>query len=393
MIKRFNIGSVFGIPLQVDITLLVVIPFIAWAIARDITVAVDLIGTLTGVQPAVETVSTGVWPWALGVLAAVGLFCSITLHELGHSLVAIRRGYDIESIQLWLLGGVAEFDEQPETWRDELEIALAGPAVSVALGVAGLALLFALPASVPRLQFLVGYLGVLNIVVAGFNMLPGFPMDGGRVLRAMLLRNRSLPAATDLAATVGKGVALWIGILGIVTFNLLLLAIAGFVYLGASAEAQQTRLKSTFEGTTVGDLMTQADDVETVAEDETVAAMLDRMFSERHTGYPVVENGAVQGIVTLEDVSRLDSSRDDAIRVASVMSRDPITVDPDTPAIDALERMDEENIGRLVVTDESGALVGLVSRTDLMTAASIARQRPQVDWNPGAETGTGHASG
>lgn len=380
MIKRFRIGSIFGIPLEVDVTLLLVVPFLAWAIATDVTAVVGLVDAATGIEPAVGAVSAGVWPWILGATAAVGLFCSVALHELGHSLVAMRRGYDIEAIHLWLLGGVAQFERQPEEWTEELAIAIAGPAVSVLLGLGALAVLYVVPASAPRWQFLVGYLGVLNVVLAGFNLLPGFPMDGGRVLRALLARNRSLPAATDLAATVGKVVAVGLGLAAIVSFNLLLIAIAAFVYFAASAEANRTHLESTFEGVTVADLMTPADDVETVASDATVAALLDRMYDERHTGYPVVSNGAVSGVVTLDDVSDLDSDRDDDTAVESVMSTDLVTVAPDTPALDALERMGEEDVGRLLVTGDAGELAGLVSRTDLLTAVSIARQRPGFDW-------------
>ena len=393
MIKRFRIGSVLGIPLEVDVTLLLVLPFITWAIATDVTVVTEILQSLTGVSFDVAALSVGIWPWVLGAFGAVGLFCSVGLHELGHSVVAVRRGYDVESIQLWLLGGVAQFVDQPDEWTDELSIALAGPAVSVVLGGGGLVLLQALPASVPRVQFLVGYLGVMNIMLATFNMLPGFPMDGGRVLRALLSRNRSLPVATDLAATVGKGIAVCIGILGILSFNLLLIAIAIFVYVGASAESSQVWLESTFEGTTAGDLMTPAEDVETVGTDTAVPTLLEQMYEQRHTGYPVVEDGTVRGIVTLEDVSGLDESRQVTTRVEAVMSGDPISVGPDTPAVDALERMQEAGIGRLVVTDESGTLVGLLSRSDLLTAVSVARESPQVDWVRTSESNTATTSG
>ncbi|MFT4946322.1 MAG: Zn-dependent protease/predicted transcriptional regulator [Natronomonas sp.] len=382
MIKRYRIGTVLGIPIEVDVSLLLVIPLIAWAIASDIARIVQVLSSVTGVQLSAAAVSASPWPWLLGALCAIGLFCSVALHELGHSVVALRSGYDIEAIKLWLLGGIAQFADEPEEWADELAIAVAGPAVSIGLGAAGVALLFVVPPSLSRLQFFVGYLGVLNLALAAFNLLPGFPMDGGRILRALLSRNRSLPEATDLAATVGKVVAVGFGIVAILSFHLLLLAIAFFIYLGASAEARETRARANLAGTTVSDLMTPADAVETVSSDTTLSGLLDRMYRQRHTGYPVVDDGQVKGIVTLADISDVDAAEHDTTAVAAVMSTDLQTVGPDASAYDALEAMNEENIGRLLVTDESASTVGLVSRTDLMTALAVARTTPRPRRRP-----------
>lgn len=290
-----------------------------------------------------------------------------------------------------LLGGTAQFAEEPDEWTDELKIAVAGPVASIIFGLAGLSLLFATPSSMAQVQFLVGYLGVLNLVLAGFNLFPGFPMDGGRILRALLLRNRSLARATDLAATVGKIVAVGFGIVAILTLNLLLLAIAFFVYLGASAEANQTRIRSALEGTTVADLMTPAKDVKTVSTDTTLSRLLNRMYRQPHTGYPVLDGDTVEGIVTLADTNEVDESAHDTTTVAAVMSTNLVTVGPETSAYDALEEMEDERIGRLLVTDEAGGMVGLVSRTDLLTALTVAQMRPKPRRSTTAEPSTKHS--
>jgi len=378
MIKRYRIGSVFGIPIEVDVSLLVVIPVVTWVIATDVGAVARLLELTAGVQIDRAAISAGPWPWLVGVICALGLFVSVGLHELGHSLVALRSGYDIDAIQLWLLGGIAHFADQPDQWDDELRIAVAGPAVSVLLGAVGLAILTLLPTSVPNGQLVVGYLGVVNLVLAGFNLLPGFPMDGGRILRAILSRTRPLAEATELAARVGKVVALCLGLLGVVALNPFLIAIGLFVYLGASSEATQTKLRAVFEGTTVADLMTADESVRTLDAETTVASALDRMYDDGHTGYPVCRDGNVVGVVTLEDLSRLRASEQASTAVEDVMSTDLVTVSAGTPAFEALQTMDEEGVGRLLVTDEQGELAGLVTRSDLLTALAVASTTPEV---------------
>ncbi|OYR82731.1 metalloprotease, partial [Halorubrum distributum] len=193
-------------------------------------------------------VAAGNTPWLLGLAAAVGLFVGVLLHEFGHSLVAMRYGYEIESITLWLLGGLASFAEFPEDWKHEFWIAIAGPLVSVAVGVACYGVVLVGAGGSDALLFVFGYLALLNVVLAVFNMLPAFPMDGGRVLRALLARNQPHAQATQRAAAVGKVFAFLMGIIGLFTFQLLLIVLAFFIYIAASGEAQQTTLKAAFEG-------------------------------------------------------------------------------------------------------------------------------------------------
>jgi len=197
--RRFRIGSAFGIPIQLDLTFLLILPIFAWIIGSQVTQTVDLLNRVdAGLDAAVLT--TGSLPWVLGVAAAVGLFTGVILHELGHSLVARRYGYPIDSITLWLFGGIAQLTEMPEDWRQELTIAIAGPIVSVVLGVLSAVAFVAVPGSgetgFQAARFVLGYLALMNVALAGFNLLPGFPMDGGRVLRALLARNRPFARAT-----------------------------------------------------------------------------------------------------------------------------------------------------------------------------------------------------
>ena len=370
--RGFRIGSAFDIPVRLNWSFLVVLPFFAAFIAWDITALTEIINQVfaTAIDPA--QLSQGALPLALGLASAVGLFAGVLLHEFGHSLVALRYGYEIESITLWLLGGVASFEEFPENWRHELVIAVAGPVVSVLVGVGSYAVFLGLPAGLDPARFVFGYLAVLNVVLAVFNLLPAFPMDGGRILRALLARNQSRAQATQQAAAVGKAFAFGLALLGLFA-NFFLILLAFFIYIAASSEAQQTSLKAAFEGVTVRDVMTPADRLMTVDRDASVADLLNRMFEERHTGYPVVHNGALVGMVTLDDASDIKEVERDAYRVEDVMDTEVPTIGPGADAMEAFERMQEHGVGRLPVVDD-GDIVGIISRTDLMRAFDIVQQ-------------------
>ncbi|WP_433629090.1 CBS domain-containing protein [Halomicrococcus sp. NG-SE-24] len=369
--RSFRIGSAFGIPIKLDLTFLLILPVFAWIIGTQIGQWVDILNMLWGVQLTVEPLTGGSMPWILGTIAAVGLFAGVVLHELGHSLVAMRFGFPIDSITLWIFGGIASLTEQPEDWLEELLIAIAGPAVSIALGVLSYAALFLVPVDLQAVRFIVGYLALMNLVLAAFNLLPGFPMDGGRVLRALLARTRPFAQATQTAAEVGKLFAILLGLLGLLQINIVLIGIAFFIYIGATSEAQQTVFAAAFSDVLVRDVMTPASELKTVSPDDSVADLLDRMLRERHTGYPVVENGNLVGIVTLDDAREVDQVERDAYRVDDVMSGEVQTISAESDAIDALRALQQHGIGRMPVIDANGDLAGIISRTDLMTAFNI----------------------
>ncbi|MFB6267787.1 MAG: site-2 protease family protein [Halodesulfurarchaeum sp.] len=371
--RSFRIGSAFGIPLKLDLTFLLVLPLFAWIIGSEVDQWVRMLNAIWGSSMDAVGLTTGLLPWLLGITAAIGLFAGVVLHELGHSLVAMRYGYPIDSITLWILGGIAQLTEQPEDWRQELFIALAGPVVSVLLGVVCFIGFALTPAGFDVPRFLLGYLALVNLSLAAFNMLPGFPMDGGRVLRALLARNRPFARATRLAAEVGKGMALLLGLFGIFNWNLILIGIAFFIYIGAAGESQRTTMKAAFEGVTVRDIMTPGDQVETIGAEDTVSDLLEEMLRGRHTGYPVERDDQIVGMVTLEDAQEVSPIERDAFLVADIMSTDLYTIPEYADAVDALETMQQQGVGRLLVVDAAGDMTGLISRTDLMTAFDIIR--------------------
>ncbi len=405
MMKSFRIGSLFGIPLKLDLTFLLVLPLFAYLIGAQIEPVADILNEFLGAGIDVGYVTGGVLPWILGFAAAIGLFVGVVLHELGHSLTAQRYGFPIDSITLWLFGGIAALSEMPEDWRQEFNIAIAGPIVSVLVGVASYVLFVLTPEAFGGARFVLGYLAVLNVALAIFNMIPAFPMDGGRILRALLARGRSYARATQQAASIGKLFAIAMGLFGLFAFNIILIGVAFFVYIAASSEAQQVTMKAAFQDVTVRDIMTTAGDLHTVEPDTSVAELIQRMFTERHTGYPVVETDGfggerLVGLVTLSDARDIKPVERDAYTVSEVMTTDLKTIEPDSDAMTAIERMREHGIGRLLVVEDrdewgsegafgdpvprtDGDLVGLISRSDVMTAFDIVQKSGSV--NPSSQ--------
>ncbi|MFB6233340.1 MAG: CBS domain-containing protein [Haloarculaceae archaeon] len=377
--RGLRLGRVFGIPIQLNWTFLLILPIFAWVIGSDIGRLTGLVNDLLGGSIAADPLIAGLTPWLLGSAAAAGLFVGVLLHELGHSLVAMRYGVEIESITLWLLGGVANFKEIPEDWRQEFSIAIAGPVVSVVVGVGSFVAFLVLPPSLDAVRFVVGYLALMNVGLAAFNMLPGFPMDGGRVLRALLARTRPHARATKIASEVGKTFAFVLGMLGLFAFSPIMILLAFFIYIAASGEAQQSAIKSAFQGVTVGDIMTPERELLVADPKTTISDLLTRMLTERHTGYPVVDSrGALIGMVTLDDARSVNEVERDAYRVEDVMQRDVPTITPNADAFTALQRIQDGDIGRLPVVDAAGNLVGIVSKTDLMTAFNVIQSRGEM---------------
>lgn len=371
--RGFTLGRLFGIPIRLNFTFLLILPVFAWVIGSQVGYWVETFNTIWGLGFVVAPLEAGSMPWVLGILGAVGLFACVVLHELGHSLIAIRYGYPINSITLWLLGGVAQLDEQPEDWRHELVIALAGPAVSIVVGIASYVAIFVVPATVGGARFVLAYLALMNVVLAVFNLLPGFPMDGGRVLRALLARNRPFARATQIAAEVGKAFAFLMGLIGLLVPNFVLIALAFFIYIGASSEAQRTTMNAAFEDVAVSDIMTPHDEIDAVSPDQTVAELIEQMFRQRHTGYPVMDQGRLVGMVTLADAREVAEVERDAYRVEDVMTTQVETIDAASNAMVAFETMQRAGIGRLIVTEDD-EVAGLISRTDLMTALDIIKE-------------------
>ncbi|WP_321506051.1 CBS domain-containing protein [uncultured Methanoregula sp.] len=370
----FRIGRLFGIPILIHYTFLVVIPLFAWIIGSQISTTTDMLKEIFQVPIDTTMVTAGFMPYILGTISALGLFFGVLVHELAHSLVAQKKGIAINSITLMIFGGIATMEEGVPDPRAELPMALVGPVASLIFGLACCWLVYLVP-SLPVtgstagvLIFVFGYLGVLNIVLCFFNLIPAFPMDGGRVLRAWLAGRMPLHRATRIAADVGKGFAIIFGIIGLFVLSPFLILIALFIYIGANMESTALKYSHLLQDVTVGSMMSSP--VTTVASTLPVSQVIGMMYSSKHLGFPVVERDTLVGMITLADVNRTSSIDREAMQVRDVMTKEIITLPPTAPVIDALRIMSAHNFGRIPVV-EDGKILGIVTRTDILKVTEL----------------------
>jgi Zn-dependent protease len=370
----FRIGRLFGIPILIHYSFILVIPLFAWIIGSQITLTADMLTEIFLVPVDTSLITTGYIPYLLGTIVAFGLFAGVLIHELAHSLVARKKGIRINSITLMIFGGIATMDEGVPDPKAELPMALAGPIASLFVGLVCSGIVYAVPAVTTNpaiagvLIFIFGYLGVLNIILFVFNLLPAFPMDGGRVLRAWLAKRMPLHRATKIAADIGKGFAIIFGLIGLFFFSPFLILIALFIYIGASMESTAVKYSYLLQDVTVGDMMSSP--VISVSPTLPVTQVITMMYSSKHLGFPVVERDTLIGMVTLADVNRMASIDREAMQVRDIMTRDPITLPPTAPVIDALKIMSAHNFGRIPVVHD-GKILGIVTRTDIIKVTEL----------------------
>ncbi|MDN7012480.1 CBS domain-containing protein [Methanoculleus sp. FWC-SCC3] len=374
MEASLQIGNLAGIPVKLHWSFLLVIPLFAWIIGSQIVLTTELIAVLFGVPIDMTLITAGFNPYILGTVVALGLFFGVFIHEMAHSLIAKAKGIEIHSITLLILGGVSQMEETMPDPKIELPMALAGPLTSLGVGIVSSALVYVVaainldPGVAGVLIFTFGYLGLLNVLLFGFNLLPAFPMDGGRVLRAWLARRMPLSRATRIAADVGKGFAVLFGLVGFLLLNPILILIAFFIYIGANQEATSLRYNILLQDVTVADAMSSP--VTTVEPTMPLPRVVEMMYETKHLGFPVMERGSLVGIVALADIHKTSPIDREAMQVRDVMTRNPTTLPPSASLIDALRIITGQNIGRIPVVAD-GDLVGIVTRTDVLRVMEL----------------------
>jgi Zn-dependent protease/predicted transcriptional regulator len=370
----FQIGRLYGIPVLLHWSFALVIPLFAWIIGVEITYTTALLAGLFGVNINQSLITSGFMPYVLGAIVSIGLFVGVFIHELAHSLIAKRNKIKINSITLLILGGVSSMEETAPDPRVELPMALAGPLTSLVLGVISTVIMYGIAevggntGLTGSLVFIFGYLGLLNIILFAFNLLPAFPMDGGRVLRAWLAKRMPLARATRIAADIGKAFAIVFGIFGFIIFNPILIIIAFFIYIGANQESLLVRYNILLKDLTMQQVM--ASPVMTVPPTLRLSELIEKMHTTKHLGFPVVDRGQLVGLVTLADVQKSPPADREALIVKDVMSREVVTLPPDAPLTDAFKIMSERQIGRIPVM-KGDEIVGIVTRTDILKVMEL----------------------
>jgi Zn-dependent protease len=357
--RTLRIGTIRGIEIRAHFTFLLVLPLLAFSFARAFRAA----AAMAQVPP--EQLQGSPWTWGLAV--ALALFGSVLLHELAHSLYALRKGGQIRSITLLMFGGVSEMSELPPRPRDEAVMALLGPAVSLAIGGACLLAQRAIPRTAFNLRFGIFYLGSLNVLLGLFNLLPAYPMDGGRIVRALLAPRLGRVRATRLAAGVGQALAVLLAVWGFVSANLLLMVVAFFVFVGAGTEARSVVVQSMLGNLHVRDVMSGPPP--TIPGEASVSEAARRMLNEKRLGLSVIEGARPTGLVTLERVRAVPVARRPFVPARDAAVATPALA-PSDDATRALRLLGETRLPELPVTEED-RLVGTVTRDDLARALSL----------------------
>ena len=330
----------------------------------------------TGYMPHHYPGLTGVSYWVIGLIAAGLLFLSVLFHELSHSIVARRYGIPITRITLFFFGGVAEVIEEPQDPKVELKMASAGPASSILLAIifGSATHLSSTLRMAPEIIAPLNYGFIINLFLAGFNLLPGFPMDGGRILRATIwMLTENIVKATRIATSVGVGLAyamVGVGFLAAFTgswINGLWLVFLGlFIKGGAESSLRHTIINRALLGVAVRDIMTR--EVKTVSPELTVKDFVSEyLLRFRHEVYPVLVDGHILGLVSIQDAKKVPKERWDVTYVKDVMKPHNmiVTVRPDQEAVEALMKMSKHDVGQLLVVDNSN-LIGIVTHSDLL---------------------------
>ncbi len=365
---RITLFRLFDFEVRIDLSWLLLAALVTWSLA-------------SGFFPFYVQGLTSFTYWWMAAAAAGGLFASILFHEFGHAIVAKRHGIRIRSITLFIFGGVAEMESEPPSAKSEFLMAIAGPIASVFLaglffgGVLAVRLLNGPISAEAILQ----YLCWTNLALVAFNLVPAFPLDGGRVLRAALWQlKQSLPRATRIASNIGIGFAfvlMGLGFLSVVVGNLMggfwWVLLGLFIRSASRRSYQQVLLREALDGETVSHLMTPAPI--TVSPSVPVQQLLDEFFYRHHHKLlPVVEEGRLVGCVTLDQIKRLPPENWNHFTAADISQpcSEANTIGSSATAMGALAKMKRAQNSRLMVV-EQGELVGILSLKDLLQFLSL----------------------
>jgi len=361
---HLRIAQVRGIPIHLHVSWAIIFGLIVWSLA-------------TGYFPSQYPNLPPSSHWVKGLVASVFFFLSILLHELGHALVGLRYGLRTRSITLFIFGGVAQLENDPPDARVEVRMAAAGPAVSI--GLSGLFYLVAMTSLFgPSVAAVARYLALINLVLALFNLVPAFPLDGGRLLRGLLWGSLGKTRATQVAGTAGAAFALLLIFLGV--WQLLrgdgitgvwYILIGWFLKDASTASYKTARLDEVFRGVLVQDGMIR--DVVTVPADISVAeAARERFLGTGYSSYPVTRGDRVVGLLCLKDILALSPEARESTSVQGVMRplSDGIVTEPRQPILNAMRKMGESGLGRLLVMD-ADRCVGLLTMGAVIRLARV----------------------
>ncbi|MEJ2720052.1 MAG: site-2 protease family protein [bacterium] len=366
--RRFELFTLFGFKVGVDVSWIFLAILVSWALA-------------TGLFPGWYPQLPGVLHWFMGAAGALGLFVSIVFHELSHSLVARRHGVIMRGITLFIFGGVAEMTDEPPSARAEFQVAIAGPIASIIMGLICLSVTIlgngiGLPLVVTGVF---KYLAWINFLLVLFNLVPAFPLDGGRVLRSILWNwKKSLPWATWVASRIGVGfsfVLIGLGVISAITGNIeggiWYFLIGLFLRGAANMSYRQMMVRQSLEGQTVRRFMKP--DPVTVRPDISIEMLVEEyVYRYHYKMFPVVDGNTLLGCIRTREIKDLPRDRwaKLTVRDLSIGCSDENSIHPDVEAMAALSRMQQSGQSRLMVVEDS-ALAGVITLKDLLQYLSL----------------------
>ena len=371
MSGTFSVGRILGVDIRVHFSWVFIFALIAWSLA-------------TIWLPSRYDGWSGGQYWAVGIVGSAMLFVCVLIHELSHSLEAIRRGLTVSSITLFFLGGFSQIEGESRTAGEEFWVSVVGPVASLGLASIFGLLYLGLRSSPGQLTALVQYLMVVNLVVGLFNLIPAFPLDGGRVLRALVWRaTASQERATRVASVTGSVLGFGLIGLGIVFVftnsfitGIWLVFIGWFIQSAAASARQSSEERTVMSGRVVRDAMDRS--FQSVPPGMSLQRLIDdHIATDFERAYLVMLGDTFHGLVTVTDVGRVPVDRRSTMWVSEAMTRadDVETLPPDAPLEDGLRILAEKNIRQLVVL-ESNRPVGLLTRAGVLRVMEVARLVP-----------------
>ncbi|MEK7397336.1 MAG: site-2 protease family protein [Candidatus Poribacteria bacterium] len=367
MRNSFQIGRIFGISIRIDYTWFVIFALIVWTLGSHYF-------------PQLYPNWSMYIYWLMGIITAIIFFSSVIAHELAHSLVSKARGVPVRSITLFIFGGVAEISDEPKKPGSEFWMAIAGPLTSFGIAFIFILLYFASGRGKTPFSAMSLWLSYINLSIAIFNLIPGFPLDGGRVLRSIIWKiTGSLKSATRSASIVGRIVAYLFILWGIwrIFFNndvfggIWIAFIGWFLENAASSSYRQMALRDTLQGVKVRDIMIS--DCAILLGQLTVRGLVDNyILHSNHQCFPISDGNNIIGVITLKMIKEIpqDQWETTTMKEAMIPLDEIIAVHPDEEVFTVMQKMTVEQIYQFPVM-ENGQLIGLVSRDNIMNVINL----------------------
>jgi Zn-dependent protease len=343
--------TVRGIDIEVHVSLLFLLFYLVFVIAARLPAVAQ--------EARIDVASLTPGPLAWGFIMAIAIFVSVALHEFGHAFVGQSLGVRVRGITLMMLGGVSQMDRMPDRRYGEFKLAIIGPLVSLAIGAGLLGLRQA--GLGPDLSFFCYWVGTANIALALFNLLPAFPLDGGRALRSVLAARQGEVRATQNSVRISRVFAWALGLVGLLGFNILLMIIAFFIYTAAQAELFVLMSRGLLQGLTAGEVAVRA---ETLSAKDTLLTAAERMRLTRNTVLPAITERGAPAIVALSEIRRVPRDFWHVTLVRDVLDESPRSLHPNEPIAEAFTELAGTPRQALPLV-EGGRIIGVVRYADI----------------------------